>query len=210
MQSGESLPYETLQDYVPRSNWQRYFAILVDCEDQYLKVRWEELYKLRCKIAHNAQFEKSDYERVCELTDEINPKLRDAVEKVTDVVVPQDEKDNVAENAVTSIYPSTGEFIHLWREFESRISAYANQINIDPKNPLSDMQFPHKVYELRKRGLLTNEFVERVRAITVARNGLLHSGMFIVDESMISQMINDVNLLLKELDNVFTCDVFES
>ena len=45
---------KALQEFIPESNWNRYFAKLVDWEDGQLKSRWEKLYLLRCKVAHNA------------------------------------------------------------------------------------------------------------------------------------------------------------
>ena len=37
-----------LKSCIPQSNWSRYFSVLVECDDGYLKKRWEELYDLRC------------------------------------------------------------------------------------------------------------------------------------------------------------------
>ena len=41
-----------LREFVPQSNWKRYFSTIVSCEDSFLKKRWDALYELRCKVAH--------------------------------------------------------------------------------------------------------------------------------------------------------------
>ncbi|HYX36241.1 MAG TPA: hypothetical protein VE954_24320 [Oligoflexus sp.] len=57
MKHMDELP--SLQDHVPESNWNRYFKSIVPCEDSFLKSRWEKLYELRCKIAHNSLYPRS-------------------------------------------------------------------------------------------------------------------------------------------------------
>ena len=54
----EDLNLEDLREYKAKSNWERYFSKVVDCTDDYLKNRWDELYLLRCDVAHNAIIEK--------------------------------------------------------------------------------------------------------------------------------------------------------
>lgn len=52
----EEFNIETVLEFKPRSNWDRYFSEIVDCEAEYLNKRWKQLYELRCDIAHNKPF----------------------------------------------------------------------------------------------------------------------------------------------------------
>lgn len=40
------LHLDNLKEFLPKSNWARYFSSLVDCEDTFLSKRWTELYDL--------------------------------------------------------------------------------------------------------------------------------------------------------------------
>ena len=62
---------EDLLQYVPKSNWDRYFSNIVECEGEYILKRWNTLYELRCKIAHNKIVIKKDYERITCLIKEV-------------------------------------------------------------------------------------------------------------------------------------------
>lgn len=55
-----------LKTIIPKDNWTRYFQSFVPFKG--FKEKWEELYLLRCKIAHNSLINKSDYENIKKLT----------------------------------------------------------------------------------------------------------------------------------------------
>lgn len=85
-----------LKDHIPRSNWKRYFAEIVDCPDDFLESRWKKLYELRCSVAHNALFYKDDYDKLVNLIGDIEPKLDEAIQKIHKVHVPKEELEDVA------------------------------------------------------------------------------------------------------------------
>ncbi|PWI32052.1 hypothetical protein DI392_17900 [Vibrio albus] len=74
---------EDLGKYIPESNWERYFSELVECESKYLQTRWDKLYKLRNKIAHNKLFTKSDLENVKKITEEVKEKVDSALDNIS-------------------------------------------------------------------------------------------------------------------------------
>ena len=67
----EDLNIEDLKNYVPRSNWERYFKRVVACEDEFLSKRWSKLYELRCLIAHNNFINKQDFDEINKISIEI-------------------------------------------------------------------------------------------------------------------------------------------
>lgn len=93
---------EAVKAQVPESNWTRYFSSLVDCDDAYLKKRWQDLYELRCAVAHNAIIKKADLELITTLVRELEVKLEDAINKLPQVNVPAEEIQQVAENAAST------------------------------------------------------------------------------------------------------------
>ncbi|MCH2089119.1 MAG: HEPN domain-containing protein [Pseudoalteromonas sp.] len=77
----------TIEEYIPQSNWVRYFQPLVNCEASYIQKRWEKLYSLRNKIAHNKLFTKEDFNEVKKVTDEVKSKLIPAIDKISKIVI---------------------------------------------------------------------------------------------------------------------------
>jgi hypothetical protein len=192
LKKGETLTAEDLRDYVPRSNWQRYFAKLVACEDQYLNSRWQELYELRCQVAHNAQFERRDFERVRELTADLGDKLRAALGKLPQVTVPKEEQETVAEEAATRLYPRLGEFITAWQLLEATLLQRARiTTRIAPIGQLAR--------ELQERGELDGPKSAMLQALWRARNQIVHQSGTTYSEAELAELVQEVWTLLEFL-----------
>ncbi|MDY0194117.1 MAG: HEPN domain-containing protein [Aliarcobacter butzleri] len=87
---------ELLKEFIQISNWEKYFKQNIKCENNYLKSRWEELYKLRNDVAHNKNFTEHKLNEVTKLYNEINEKLGEAfknIDKITTI-----DKDEVLSN----------------------------------------------------------------------------------------------------------------
>jgi len=91
----EELDLEELKTLIPKSNWEKYFCPIVDCESQYLETRWGRLYDLRCAVAHNKFLEKKDFKEIIKISDELKTILNKAINKLNEVKVPEEEKENV-------------------------------------------------------------------------------------------------------------------
>ena len=90
---------EDIKDYVPQSNWQRYIKSAIDCDQEFLQTRWEKLYKLRNKIAHNRDFNREDFVNVKKLTKEIEEKLKPGMSKMASIQpIPAPAKSSVQRN----------------------------------------------------------------------------------------------------------------
>lgn len=170
------LKLDDLQLFVPRSNWERYFADIVDCEDEYLNKRWKELYELRCKIAHNALVGRVDFERVQTLLKEVEPFLHSAISNLGKVEVPPEEKDQVAENAAATLSAAYGDFILRWKEFESTLNRLDDQLSPEesithryPRAPAAVLQM------LLGENLIEESFYEAAMQATRFRNRVVHS-----------------------------------
>jgi hypothetical protein len=91
-----------LEEILPKSNWDRYFGKFVEIES--LNSKWEQLYDLRNKVAHNKTLIKADYDKVKELTSELSSKLLDAIEKIDKVKLKEQEVEEVKDNARQEIF----------------------------------------------------------------------------------------------------------
>ncbi len=158
---------EALQEFVPESNWKRYFAELVDCEDGYLKSRWEKLYGLRCKVAHNALMTGDDLEQINKLIGEVKPKLQDAIAKLSKVTVPPDEVESVAESVVRTVNTTVGEFITCWQQLEAVIDS-----RMESRGETRRLIHPGR--DLVRQGVLDPSWMERYEELLQIRNIIVH------------------------------------
>lgn len=93
------IDFKDLEELVPKSNWDKYFAAHIELDG--LKEKWEKLYELRNKIAHNKPIHVGDYEHIVQLTGEIKPKLEKALTER--IEVPEDEKKDISDSVTADI-----------------------------------------------------------------------------------------------------------
>ncbi len=158
---------KALQEFVPESNWKRYFGSLVACEDLYLKSRWEKLYDLRCKVAHNALITGNDLEEIERLIGEIKPRLEEAIAKLSTVKVPTEEVELVAESAARNINATLGEFITSWQRLEATVARRLAMRGV-PTRRVSSGQ------DLVRLGILEADQMERYEEMRRLRNSRLY------------------------------------
>lgn len=91
-----------LHDYVPLSNWDRYFSSLVECSSDELAKDWAELYELRCKVAHNRSMSHEEYERTVALCDSLETTLSKALREMNRVEIPEEKKEEVSMHTVAN------------------------------------------------------------------------------------------------------------
>ncbi|MDO6507790.1 HEPN domain-containing protein [Colwellia sp. 4_MG-2023] len=180
----EDLNLDVLNEFVPRSNWQRYFYSEVDCEDTFLAKRWKELYELRCMIAHNAIVNKATFTRIVELIEEVEKILQTAVDRLDKVDVPEDEQDIVAENVVSNINDTFAGFIFEWNLLEQFLADLYNFLgnfdrfkkvaNASSRIPGRKLPPTHLLRYLPKFKLMPNALFEDIHEIRIFRNRLVH------------------------------------
>jgi Mn-dependent DtxR family transcriptional regulator len=164
------LNLDELKEFRAKSNWERYFSNVVACEDKYLDKRWDQLYELRCMIAHNAIVTRSDYERIVQLTDDVSEHLQNAIANLDKVHVPTEEKDQVAENVASNIDSLYGSFIHSWKSLEATLIKAGGNTKYSAR-PQSVASMLH---ELHVKGLIDDEQLSEGKELTLFRNRLLH------------------------------------
>jgi len=76
-------------DYLPKNNWDRYFSNLVEFESGQLKKKWESLYGIRNKVAHNKSMSYEDYKMANELCNELNEVLKKALVIIDKIEIPE-------------------------------------------------------------------------------------------------------------------------
>lgn len=113
--------------YVPRSNWEKYFSSLLDEDSQGLEKKWELLYKLRNKVAHNRFLTKDDFGKIKGLTTQVKGILSIAMNKLGEIDLDEEDREQIihfyqsespaaigylAEKAVAEYYMQNGMEVH--------------------------------------------------------------------------------------------------
>ncbi|NWC86960.1 hypothetical protein HX793_00405 [Pseudomonas reactans] len=115
---------ERILKYIPRSNWEKYFSALVEDKGHGLEAKWEILYKLRNKVAHNRSVKKAEFEKINGLATSIKEIIRKATEKLGEIDINEEDRELIkhsyrkdaptmmmgylAEKAVSEYYVNNG------------------------------------------------------------------------------------------------------
>ncbi|SBS38052.1 hypothetical protein MSP8886_04373 [Marinomonas spartinae] len=209
-ESIESLNLEQLKEYIPKSNWQRYFSEIVDCEDSFLDSRWRKLYDLRCLIAHNAIVTKRDHENIKQLVEEINNSLDKAIKDIDKISVPADDKEIVAESVMSNINSLYGEFIRTWKRLDTFVLKISKLTNTHvrertmPDGRIRMYPVPRHILfrELKKTSLLQPDLIEQLIYLQNFRNRLMHAEEMFSD-SEIESNIHLAHECTAQLNRVF-------
>jgi hypothetical protein len=207
-QSAADLNLDELKDFRAKSNWERYFSVVVACDDKYLDKRWTQLYELRCMIAHNAIVTKNDYERIVQLVNDVSEHLQKAIDNLDKVHVPTEEKDQIAENAASNINALYGTFIQLWKGLESAmIKAGINTgspFSTRPKSVGSMLQ------EFYSNKLIDDDQYDEGRELNHFRNKLLHEASSSFNEQDISANIVRLENYIRSIRNNWVDEIVDA
>ncbi|EDM64884.1 hypothetical protein PE36_12307 [Moritella sp. PE36] len=86
---------EKIRKYIPVSNWEKYFSALLGEDAQGLEKKWEILYKLRNKVAHNRFVVKEDFGKIKGLTSEIGKILGVAINKLSEIDLDEQDRESI-------------------------------------------------------------------------------------------------------------------
>ncbi|WP_127806152.1 HEPN domain-containing protein [Hydrogenophaga sp. NH-16] len=139
------LAIDDLKLAIPRSNWDRYFSTLVQCEGEYLKIRWDKLYEKRNLIAHNRPVFRVDFEEISTLCTELSPKLQQALDSLDKITVADDDRELVSESAAFSKSANYGEFLVFWNRLHQQLYLLASLIVTKEQEQKKLAQFQNNI-----------------------------------------------------------------
>ncbi len=111
-----------IENYTPKNNWDRYFNEVVDCESEQLNNKWAKLYEIRIKVAHNKSLKEVDYNTGNELCDFLQPIIDDAIKSLDVLKIPEEEREAISLNSMTTINNSIKPFIENYQIFTTGLS----------------------------------------------------------------------------------------
>jgi len=186
----EELKIGELKSFIPESNLDRYFKNYIDCDADFLNKKWKRLYELRCLVAHNNFFTRADFEELVNLIEEIKLKLKNAIEKINDITIPESEKDSVLEFTVTNSNQLLGEFINEWKTLEKKLHEFTSS---------EKRIFPviQHIKKMTQTGFLTKELYHDVMHLNAFRNQVVH----LTDTTFSNEEIHRNIEIVKRLNN---------
>ncbi|GAC1036340.1 hypothetical protein thsps117_10970 [Pseudomonas sp. No.117] len=197
----DTISVREISDFIPKSNWKRYFEPYVDCDAGYLQSRWQKLYELRCKIAHNNSFNKSEYEQTEKLANEVKEKLLKAIESLDAISVPEDDREELAESVAVHVSSGYATFIHKWRMVEGVSIDILKKVGVMPsKAYIKGVVSTYSVFNnLIQRGLITAAVYNKIRQLQKIRNIIVHEGGRPFTATELTLLIKDIDELIEEL-----------
>ncbi|AEE48796.1 hypothetical protein Halhy_0892 [Haliscomenobacter hydrossis DSM 1100] len=117
----------------------------------------------------------ADEKQVEELTSEIGGYLEDAISKLDEVVIPENEIENVVESVVSERNEQIGLFIDNYRQFEYNLQSLYRQIHSNAdKIGTAFIPIRKALSELSATQIVPKELVESINQITNIRNIIVH------------------------------------
>ncbi len=169
LENNEKILLTDLEDYVKKSNWERYFKKFTSIEKDRFKKNIKDLYDLRNKVAHNRLMTIDDLKQVKILTSTINKELEDIIDHMDKISINLNEKEFISENVAKTRYSSSGEFMltynTLLRELEQLQTGVIN-------NKYSSNELLRSSY---KNKYLLKEELTKLNEIKNFRNKLVHT-----------------------------------
>lgn len=90
--------------YLPKSNWEKYFSELLGEHSKGLEAKWELLYKLRNKVAHNRFLTKEDFGKINGLVTQVKETLNTAMNKLGEINLDEEDRNQII-NSYHSEHP---------------------------------------------------------------------------------------------------------
>lgn len=202
-QTIEELKLEEIKALIPMSNWEKFFSTNVDITKENLSKKWDELYGLRCKIAHNRTFEKSDYEKVNSLSIEVKDVISKAILNLDKINISEIESTILTETVAGNFNFGLGEYLSEYSEMTRLIYMLVeNKIfNIFPeqKPNYSRRSIVGDLTRLSNHGLLNEDLHNEIRNFIYLRNKIVHEPETVKEEN-ISAFTDRIKVVNKTLD----------
>ena len=203
-ESIEDLNLEELREFVPQSNWDRYFATIVDCSNEFLEKRWQRLYEIRNKIAHNRFITEDELKELKTLVGEVDEKIQAAIDNLDKIHVSSEQKEEVAENVAFNRDEWYAKFLGAWNVLLETL----HRVAILTASPGSENKIGNgknwrgMANVIKSHYTLPKEFKNELQEVATFRNTLVHHTDVIFTEESIAERVRILIKLYEELRKI--------
>jgi uncharacterized protein YutE (UPF0331/DUF86 family) len=213
MDGAAQISANDLKQYVPYSNWERYFANKVKCDAQYLDAKWTKIYEYRCKIAHCRSLNKVEYDDLLSMCDEVKEKIEQALSSVNDLHIIQGDRDAIAENITAETNLQVAKFLAYYNKLTLALSSACDlcsgpndSYNLHEANKTNVRMQAN--YLANTKNIISRETAFAITSIQAFRNRIVHDfGNTIMMENEINENIERLSIVLKELLKMKVADL---
>ena len=191
------LNLEDIKILIPNSNWERYFSSTFSIPKEKLIKHWDELYDLRCKIAHNKSFNVTDYQKVISLCDELKPQLELAINKLSNIQIDKETRDLLKEEIANNFNVLYGEFLSKWKELELYVLKRSGELYPKEDN-YKGRTFINDLRKLREFEIITLNNYNEIRKLQTIRSEILHNSKNLTEDE-VHLAIFELSFLLMDL-----------
>ena len=204
-----------VKNYIPKSNWEKFFAKRIDCESDYLKSSWEKLYDYRCKVAHCRTLTKIEYDDFEALCKDIGGKIDAALDSIGDIKIAASEREDLAENISVVNNDSAALFLSTYNQLSVTIqnicSLVSGEKDLYEKYTTNKTNLTMQVnYLFKNKKVLSKEECEILLEIQLFRNRFVHClGLEQISEALLKDYTTRmkdifINLTSSEDDERYT------
>lgn len=186
----KTIDVDKLMDFVPKSNWERYFSLAVYSEETDPKARnkteekliddWESLYDLRNKVAHNRFISYEEMKQIIGRKDAINEVINEALHTIEEIEITEQQEKEIKSELKTTIHEKTGDNVDISKNEDSENKPLDRKLMSEGEQHISKLtkyiyMNIHDSYkkELRKYRNKLNKAVENYKSSP--NNHLLHN-----------------------------------
>ncbi|MFK7949627.1 MAG: hypothetical protein AB8G11_18695 [Saprospiraceae bacterium] len=174
-----------------QSNYNKYFKETF--KDNKFERMWQNLEKLRHKVAHNNLFSNEDLVNGKSLCQELKLIIENAIKDMTQFQFTEEEKEKIIEN-ISQFY---GMFILAWNTLFDELKRLASKNgNLDEISRISPRNL--QIY-LTGKGILDEDETKNISYLTTYRNVLVHSPNEGTVNELLTQNINLLKSVIKKL-----------
>ena len=195
------LKLDELMQFVPRSNWEKYFSDLVDCEGEYLSKRWEKLYDLRNKVAHNRGLIRKDYEEIVTLSEDIRETLYKAIESLDKITLTESQREEIAES--TSDFGVFGNFITNYELLMKALSDYVELFDEATYRFDSIENRMFTVDRMAYKGYLSREDHRIICKALEIKGEMLSGRVYVTDSPEMIELNRELEVATNRIDTLF-------
>ncbi|ELC8419651.1 hypothetical protein DMN31_04395 [Clostridium perfringens] len=189
-----------IEDYIKKSNWERYFNTVVECEEKELRKKWEKLYELRCKVAHNNLFTRTDLENCKNLAGQVRIIIEKAMENFDKIVIKPEEKKILIDNLSYNFNEGFGEFIRKFQKMDLVIRRLS-EISLNERS--NKRAFYENYRRLVSEGIIEDEKLKKLMEdVRKTRNLIVHSGDLEITSVELTNLILGIDYIIKELESI--------
>lgn len=102
-EKNSQVDFNEIKGFLLKSNWERHFSSKLDFKEESLKNKWEMLYQLRNKVAHNTFLTKADFNKILGLVRNLKTVINSSINKLEEIQLKEEEKESV----ISSYTPSS-------------------------------------------------------------------------------------------------------